>query len=399
MSANPSGSAGRQRRAAASKIERAQGQWNATVPVVFVCGMGETELAQTSTRAQLLMPEAVVVRYHLDAERELLVRSIIELTGVLDETERFLEHGCVACTVRADISGVLEELARLGNWPAIIVEMPPTIEAVPLCYSLMAEPQAAPHVRIGSVVVAVAGPRVLEDALGYNLLAEEYPEERFGHDERGVAEVVTALVEGADVIDVHGSLSTGAKELLEILSRPDAVIHAPLDTADAATPLALMPEVLTDGFNSEATENWLEFGNGEYGEACSGEIWTLRLESERPFHPQRLLRNLASLAHWQVRARGNFWLPTRHGQIGYWDGVGGGLAIGMGSTTQAPYTRLQFVGRGPGREEIKQVFTETLLTDTEMDVCGTSWDVNEDGFETWLGPVTGSEEPNTGSGD
>ncbi|MEV7429650.1 GTP-binding protein [Nocardioides sp. NPDC092400] len=353
------------------------------VPVVVLTGVDRDAVAATAVGLQFDLPGAVSVRHEIDVERSVLRRVVSDVHGLVEEDETGLEHACVSCALREDVLPTLERVARSGRWSTIVAHLPVGAEADQLCHVVAVDSRLARHLRIASVVTALAGPTVVDDLLGDDLLAE-----RGAHtgpdDRRGVGEVGCAMVERADVAVTYGDTDPVALALLRALARPGAEVVAGTEHLDAARATGRLHD-------HERTLAWT-------GPALDGPVpplagadaalaWRLDLASPHPFHPDRLLDHLEALAGDGHRSRGVFWLPTRPGRALVWDGSGGQLSVGDAHAwaSQPPHTRLVATGIGPAPAELRRVFDATLLGPDEA--SATRWTVGEDGFEPWLGPV------------
>lgn len=116
-------------------------------------------------------------------------------------------------------------------------------------------------------------------------------------------------------------------------------------------------------------------------------VWSLDLQSSRPFHPGLLHTRIEELGVGRLRARGHFWLASRPDQVCVWDGAGGQLSIGpygwWGERT--PGTRLVFVGDDlADRDRVAVAFGELLVTPAELSGSAGGVHGQEDGFGPWL---------------
>ncbi|GAB3928731.1 hypothetical protein GCM10027613_46640 [Microlunatus endophyticus] len=115
-------------------------------------------------------------------------------------------------------------------------------------------------------------------------------------------------------------------------------------------------------------------------------IWSVELQSDRPFSPYRLQVELGRLGAGRLRGRGRFWLPTRPGLRCAWDGAGGQLSIGpAGRWTGPPETYLVITGIDGDPREVRNAFERALLTDEELMLGETAWQLGDDGLDPWLG--------------
>lgn len=350
-------------------------------PVVLLTGVDRDAMAATMVGLQFDLPRAVAVRHHIDVERGILERVVSDVTGTVERVSRELEHACVGCALREDVVPTLERLARSGRWSTIITHLPVGAEAVAVGNVLSCDTGPARHLRVSAVVTAVDGQRVLDDLLGDDLLAER-GDHTSPDDRRGVAEVAAAMVEYADVAVTRGAPEPVGLDLLTAVARPDAEVVAGVEH--------LRADALTGHRHVHARSRaWVDpVRRDPLPPLDSGRVWRLDLDSPLPFHPGRLLDDLARLGGGRHRSRGSFWLPSRPDQVLVWDGAGGQLSVGTGEPWGArePRTRLVVTGVGPEPSHLRDAFDAMLLRPDEAAARG-DWRLAEDGFEPWLGPV------------
>ncbi|WP_026927594.1 CobW family GTP-binding protein [Granulicoccus phenolivorans] len=354
------------------------------VPVILISGIQEGAVASASISLQLGLPGAVGVMHTIDAEREILTRVVGDITGVIEHEEINLAHTCITCAIREDIVPTLERLAAQGKWTSIVACLPVTAEANQVCRVLSWAPGNAPHVTVAAVVTALDGATISEDLLGDEALGERGLATAVD-DDRGVAEVATAMVEYADVVCLTQLPEHDELALLTALARP----RVPL----VADPCLLDAPALAAGVHrSRASEGWIdEVRVGPLPPLPEAGVWRLDLHSDRPFHPGRLYEEIETLGSGPRRARGCFWLPTRPDAICAWDSAGGQASVGSTQNWGAArrQTRITVVGLAgdDGHREIEAAFHRCLLTDTEIATRGQVWEEIWDGLEPWLGPI------------
>lgn len=348
------------------------------VPVVLLGGVDPDAMAATMVGLQFDLPNAVACRHAIDVERGVLTRTVSDLTGVVETHETLLEHACVSCAIREDILPTLERLARDGRWESIVAHLPVGAEAAHLCAALTWDTRLARFLRVSAVVAAVGSRHPVRDLLGDDLLAER------GHhcahdDRRGVGEVLSAMVEHADVVAFDDVVDPVARGLVAALARPDAIVVEGCH--------ALGGEVLTGRLHQHTrTDAWTSPVRTEALPDLRAEgVWRLDLQSLQPFHPDRLLDSLERLGAGAHRSRGCFWLPSRPGRALEWDGAGGQLSIGDHASwgLRTPFTRIVLAGVGAAPAHLREAFDELLLAPGEA----MTWPAGEDGFEPWLGPI------------
>ncbi|WP_024792857.1 GTP-binding protein [Tomitella biformata] len=357
-------------------------------PVILIAGIADEPMAAATIALQWDLPRAVVVQHRIDVAASTLTRVVSDATGVLEREEIDLAHACVSCAVREDIVPTLERLAGLGRWGAVIACLPVTAEAVQVCRVLGWAPHNFPHTRIAATITALGRATLLQDLLGDDRV-DERGLQTSAEDFRGVAEIATAMVEYSDVVlatdgdrAIDGDAAVGVG-LLRALVRPGAGVLVDTGHLNAA--------VLAAGVHvHRAAEEWVaEVRRGPLPPMPDG-VWRLDLRSGRPFHPDRLYEQIQTLGGGPHRSRGCFWLPSRHGQICNWEGAGGHLSIGATERWggAVPLTRLTVVGVEGGGDEIAEAFRSCLLSDVELEDRGRYWEVDEDGFEPWLGAIS-----------
>ncbi len=352
-----------------------------STPLVLLTGVDADAMAHAMIGLQWDAPHAVNVRHHIDVENQVLTRVVSDMAGIVERVHLDLEHACVGCALREDIMPTLQRLADDGRWGSIIAHLPVSADATQICRILDHDERLGSSLHVASVLAVVNGPTARADLLGDDLLRERGLQTS-AEDARGVAETHTALIEYADAVVVVGEIEQTDRHLVSMLLRPgagDVVDHLSLDTA----------KIVAGRRPHHEAEAWIDPGHRHHvGTVQAGDAWAVELSSDRPFHPERLMANIAALGGGARRSRGCFWLPTRHDQVCEWDGAGGQLSVGpCEHGTTAPHTRIVVTGIDEGRDALVALFGSCLLTDTEIAERGTIWESQEDGFEPWLGPT------------
>lgn len=358
------------------------------VPVILVTGIAEDAVAAAAIGLQWDLPAAVALRHEVDPEREVLTRTVCDAGGLIERTEIGVEHACVTCAVREDVVPTLERLAATRRWGAIIAQLPMTAEATQVCRMVGCAPHEYRHFRIAATIVALRGETVRADLLGDDLLVERGLPVR-DDDDRGVAEVASAMVEYADLVVTSGAVDGRDLELLATIARPDVEIR---DSVADVEPAHLLAGI----HRHEHSEAWVQVVRRDpLPQPPGGATWVLDFRSDRPFHPGRLHERVEALGRGAYRSRGCFWLPSRPTQVCQWDGAGGMVSIGPADRWDeaGPLTRIVIVGVDDRRDQLAEAFGSCLLTDAELAERGRYWEVHSDGLEPWLGPVRDLLEP------
>lgn len=358
------------------------------VPLIVVTGVHAASMAAVTVGLQWDLPRAVVVRHHIDAESPSLTRTVSDASGVLEDEEIELDHFCLTCALRQDILPTIERLARQRQWESIIVHLPLAAEADHLCRTLATHPDWHRLTKVSSVVAALRGSSLPDDLLGDSQLGEIGAAMAPG-DDRGVGEVLARQVEYADAaICVDGADQT-AHELLTAMIRPGARVHTEAFGPSGA-------DLLNTRHDTDRSGAWTATVRREPLPPHTGRrVWRLDLQSDRPLHPERFMAEIEALGSGRHRSRGCFWLASRPHQVGAWEGSGGHLHIGVVDewNDDAPLNRLVLIGDWSDLDvnQLAIRFHRCLLTEEEL--TEHSWQVTEDGFEPWLGPIEPASLP------
>lgn len=352
-----------------------------TTPLVLITGIDADAMASTMIGLQWDAPQAVTVRHTIDVDRQVLTRIVSDAAGVVERTHVDLDHACVGCALREDVMPTLERLARDGRWGSIIAHLPVAAEATQVCRILSSDHSIGSVLHVAAVLAVVNGPTARADLIGDDLLRERHLHTS-AEDGRGVAETHAAMIEYADAVVIVGDIDDTDRALASAMLRPGAEVFADQFAIDVA-------DLIARRRLHERAEEWVDPAHAEpVGLVEIGEVWTVELRSDRPFHPDRLMEHIEGLGGGARRSRGCFWLPTRPDTICQWDGAGGQLSVGpCDHDTSEAHTRILVTGIDDGRDSLQALFEHCLLTDDELATRGVIWESDQDGFEPWLGPV------------
>lgn len=372
------------------------------LPVFLVAGLTEAPMSAAALGLQCDLPGAVLLRHDIDVEQRTLNRTIADLSGILEREVIDLEHLCVARAVREDIVPTLERLAALDRWEAVVTHLPLTADPMQVCRVVEPDHGRSRGFRVAGVVVGLEGESVRADLVGDDLLAERGLATSAA-DRRGIAEVVSSLIEYADVVTVFGEPDGLDLGLVDALARPGALVLTDWPGLHAR-------DLLHGIHDHAASEAWVDEVRREaVTPSRTPGVWTLDLASPRPLHPGRLRAQIAALALGGHRSRGCFHLANRPGVVCGWAGAGDALSIGRVGEWggEEPITRIvvhglvdegqDAVDEGKGAVDVDEVvadrklaiqraFEAAVLTDDELRV-GVPRESEEDGFEAWLGPI------------
>lgn len=350
--------------------------------MVLLTGIDTPTLEAAMIGVLFDLPRAVAVRHRIDVETQVLHRTVSDLGGVVEHEQIELEHACVSCALREDVLPTLERVSRDGRWSTVLAALPTGAGAEQVCNVLSWDTRLARHLRVASVMTALDGSDLVEDLLGDALLAERG--QHTSHDDRrGVGEVAASMIEYADLVVVSGAAAATGLDLVSTLARPGARVRHEIAEVDGSL-------LRSDLHHHGETVAWSSpVRRDPLPTDVPSLAWSRSLTSRRPFHPGRLLDRLGELGGGRHRSRGCFWLPTRPGRALVWDGAGGQLSIGHGEpwARRTPRTRIDLAGVGAAPGHLQQSFDALLLARSDAPVGAPTWDVTEDGFEPWLGPI------------
>lgn len=332
-----------------------------------------------------------------------------------------MSNGCICCTLREDLLEQVAELAREGRFDYLLIESTGISEPMPVAATFSFVDEAGKSLgdvaRLDTMVTVVDGEKFLEDMDSYDDLLERrlaLSEE----DQRNVADLLMDQVEFANVLVVNklDRMEAGDVERLKGLLRrlnPEArIVESEYSRVD---PQVIFNTGLYDEEKAAGMAGWLKELQGfhtpeteEYG------ITSFVYRARRPFHPQRLWEALGEVFPGVLRAKGFFWLATKHDIIGVYSQAGNCVNTepqrywyaalpkeqwpedeaslnALAGLWLEPYgdrmQELVFIGIDMGREEIEGVLNRCLLTDEEMALGPEGWRQWEDPFGEWERPV------------
>ncbi|MGV9611942.1 ribosome hibernation factor-recruiting GTPase MRF [Nocardia xishanensis] len=313
-------------------------------PVVLVTGLpGRAATGVDRVAAALLGGEgAVVVRHELSELREGIVRRTVRTATDARTTVLELAHGCVSCTLRADLLPLLCTLAARESVRRIVLALDPAFEAEAVCQAIgdvvvtgvvgRVDGPAGRDVRVEAVLSCLDSGQWLADATGDETLAERGL--AAADDDRTVAQVAVGQVDFADAVVAIGPALDAVEQarLGAVLARlvPDAPVAwiddlDGLTTADVGALLARIPAQARRGRTFDAHAPLLR---GQPPLVAEHGVTLIEFAAGRPFHPGRLHEALDVLFEGVVTARGRIWLATQPDEVVWLESAGGGLRVG-----------------------------------------------------------------------
>lgn len=313
-------------------------------PVVVVAGTFGPAAARVDQVATALGAAAgtVVVRHHLGELREGIVQRTVRDSDREQRSVLELAHGCVSCTLRADLLPLLCTLAARDRVRRIVLALDPAFEAEEVCRAIdefvvagmvgRVDGPAARDVRVEAVLTCLDAPSWLSDATGEETLAERG--RATADDDRTVAQLAVGQVGFADALVLFGTATMDPLEnqrlgaVLKRLVPAAPVLHADSGMITATGVEELLAAIPDDSRRGEIFDAHAPLLRdspplvAEYGVAL------IEFAAARPFHPVRLHEALDVLFEGVVTARGRLWLATQPEEVVWLESAGGGLRVG-----------------------------------------------------------------------
>ncbi|MBS1677579.1 MAG: zinc metallochaperone GTPase ZigA [Actinobacteria bacterium] len=382
-------------------------------------GAGKTTLLEHVLRNREGRRVAVIVNdmseINVDAE---LVRSGDAAIDHVEERLVEMTNGCICCTLREDLLVEVSRLARDGRFDHLLIESTGISEPMPVAETFTFADETGRSLgdfaRLDTMVTVVDAGSFLGDSAGIEEVAAR-GESLGPDDDRTVADLLIDQIEFADVIVINKvDLASSAE-----LARIDALVSSlnpRARTVRATHGEVSLGMVLDTGlFDLEAAEaapGWLATMRGEeVPETEEYGIGSFAYERRRPFHPERLWARLQEGWPGVVRAKGFFWVASRHNVAGLWSQAGGVLTLqplgtwwaslapeeleearelfeqSAAEEWQEPWgdrrQQLAFIGSGMDRERIVADLDACLLDDAEMEAGPFGWGRLADPLPAW----------------
>lgn len=357
-----------------AQLPHSTGPRDRRTPVVVVAGLhsdpGSADLVAGALGAAA---GTVVVRHDLTGLREGIVRRTVTLDGTASVSVHELAHGCVSCTLKADLLPLLCTLAARDPVRRIVLALDPAIEAEAVCQGIeeivvagvvgRVDGPAAGDVRVAAVLTAVDARTWFAAATGEETLAEL--DWAWADDDRTVAQLAVGQAEFADALVVTGCTGVDPLErsrLGAVFSR--LVPLAPVLWADSAAEVTasaldeLLSRIPADSRRGRVFDAHAPLLRGRPPLGPDNGVELVEFAARRPFHPERLHEALDVLFDGVVTARGRMWLATQSEEVVWLESAGGGLRVGGAGRWLAAMSA----------EELAQVEPERLA------MAGLRWD-------------------------
>lgn len=355
------------------------------VPLTVLCGFDRHAVAD-ATAALLLSTQRLAVVYAdpMTADLGYVQTRVTDSEGRCTERTYPLLHDCLPCALRTATVDAVRGLWRTDRYDAILIHLPPGIEADAAIEALAAE---LTGIALIDTVGLMLHPGWIDDLCGNATLAERGIAVT-GDDDRDAATVLAANLTAATAVvlpdRVHGrDEDADADALLGVLAAgatrmrpatPYDVIATDLVRTGRFDPAMLDPLAVRGLLDPE-----------QRLPADRGSLRLVRWQATTPLHPQRLHDALDGLADGVIRSTGYLRLATRPGRLVHWDSAGARLVIGpLDTDSPLPQgSHLAFLGDDLDAEQLRAVLDSCLLTDREATGGPAAWSRLPDPFPTW----------------
>ena len=331
-----------------------------------------------------------------------------------------MSNGCICCTLREDLLEQVALLAAEKRYDYLLIESTGISEPMPVAatFSFANEDghSLSDLARLDTMVTVIDGEKFLQDMDSYDDLLDRH----LGlsdEDIRNVADLLIDQVEFANILIVNKIDRMNAEDVIRLEKlllkiNPDARVFK--TDHSRISPSLILNTGLYDEEKAAVMPGWLKELQGfhtpeteEYG------ITSFIYRSRRPFHPQRLWDALNEVFPGVLRAKGFFWLATKHDIIGVYSQAGNCVNTepqrlwyaalpkdqwpedeaslsALANLWLEPYgDRMQemvFIGIDMAQAEIEATLNSCLLTDEEMQLGPANWALWEDPFGQWQAP-------------
>ena len=240
-----------------------------------------------------------------------------------------LTNGCICCTLREDLLKEVAGLAREGRFEYLLIESTGISEPAPVAdtftFGIGDGQSLSDLAEIDTMVTVVDAANFLHDLRRGKDLHSAGQAAR-DDDPRTVADLLIDQVEFANVIVLNKLDCVSENEAAEIEAFVEQLNPHALKLRSrfgVVPPAKLLRTGRFDFEIARQSKGWqLTLRDDGASEVKEYGVKSFVFRARRPFHPDRLFRQLAQDWKGVLRSKGFFWLATRLDKIGVWSQAG-----------------------------------------------------------------------------
>lgn len=254
---------------------------------------------------------------NIDAD---LVRAETELSRT-DETLVEMSNGCICCTLRDDLLAEVRRLAAEGRFDYLLIESTGISEPLPVAATFEFRDEYGQSLsdvaRLDTMVTVVDAVNLLRDYSSHDFLSDR-GKTLGAEDERTLVNLLVEQIEFADVVvlnkvaDATAQQAEAARKIIRSLNADARII----ETTHSDVPAdAVLNTGLFDFEKAHEHPMWAKelYGFADHvPESEEYGVASYVYRARQPFEPEKILAILDGDLQGVIRAKGHFWIATRH---------------------------------------------------------------------------------------
>lgn len=387
-------------------------------------GAGKTSLLTHVLQNQDGLRVAVIVNDMAEVNVDaMLVKSGSEMLTGKDKMLE-MQNGCICCTLREDLIDNVNKLAAEKRFDYLLIESTGISEPMPVATTFVSEHEGKKLLggvaRLDTLVTVVDAANFLKDYDAMQRLTERLALGAEEEDQRTISQLLADQVECANLIvlnkiDLVAESDAARVEAVIKKFNPKAkLIRSTFGKVDLKLLLNTFTFNMTE---AEQMPGWYQELQGNHvPETLEYNISSCVFRAQKPFHPDRLDKLLASGFDGVLRSKGLLWIAGVHASGMVWNHAGEAIHIDNGpewlhgtvdpskwpSDTPQEYRdalygdrrqELVFIGTNLNEVELRKKLNGALVTDAEFKSGPEEWATWPNSFLT---VVEESEEGTAG---